>query len=72
MIEQQLEIYKKEIDQWDRTRTRNMASSGLVGLTMFYNSLSSSIFINFRLWEFSATTGTSCSTRSYPDVILKW
>lgn len=29
-IEQQLELYKKEIDNYDGYRTRNMACSGLV------------------------------------------
>lgn len=37
VIEQQLEIYKKEIDKWDRIRTRNMATSGLtVGVFCHY------------------------------------
>lgn len=29
MIEQNLEIYRKEIEKWDRKRTINMACSGL-------------------------------------------
>lgn len=29
VIEQNLEIYHKEIEKWDQTRTRNMAASGL-------------------------------------------
>lgn len=38
MIEQQLEIYKQEIDRWDRLRTRNMAASGLVNDKLIVNT----------------------------------
>lgn len=37
VIEQQLEIYKHEIDRWDSTRTKNMAASGMVCDEKFYS-----------------------------------
>lgn len=73
MIEQQLEIYKQEIDRWDRLRTRNMAASGLVNDKLFVNIFVFYIYIRFivdrrRLLSFLVQTARLEAPRSrLPD-----
>lgn len=77
LIEQNIEIYKKEIEEWDRIRTRNMATSGLVRIHVFpiYYLHNTSIISRgsfYRLSEYFVISGINFWIQDFPAEVLIW
>lgn len=75
LIEQNIEIYKKEIEECDRIRTRNMATSGLVRIHVFpiYCLHNTSKHESFsRLSEYFVISGINFWIQDFPAEVLIW